>query len=228
MTKVESILGWVYLPVHSFALAYLLLIANSRLFPALGFRLDTPHLNVLYYAIGFVFLLVCLFRYLRESFGDMCANFLSTIHGVFGGYVINYFALFALELVLRLVLENTVNPNSAAINAEVLLNPSTMIVVSVLLAPVVEEVLFRGVAFGTIRKSSRIAAYAVSALLFAVYHLWSYMLASPSWDLLLYMLQYIPSGLVLAWCYEKSKSIWGPIFLHMMINAVSISVTLRL
>ena len=39
----------------------------------------------------------------------------------------------------------------------------------------------------------------------------------------IFLLQYIPASLLLARCYERCNSIWGSIFFHMLINAVSFS-----
>ena len=98
------------------------------------------------------------------------------------------------------------------------------LVIAVLFAPVVEESMFRGALFGAIRTKSRIAAYIVTALLFAVYHLWPYFIAEFAWKDLLYLLQYIPIGVILAWSYERSGTIWTSILVHALINYVAVSV----
>ena len=36
-------------------------------------------------------------------------------------------------------------------------------------------------------------------------------------------LQDLPAGLCLAWAYERSGSIWVPIGMHMLINAMSLA-----
>ena len=99
-----------------------------------------------------------------------------------------------------------------------------IIVAAVLLAPIVEETLFRGALFGTLRGRNRLLAYAVSALAFAVYHMWQYFIAGFEWQMLLFLLQYIPPSIALCWCYEKSGSIWAPITLHALVNFMSIQM----
>ena len=37
-------------------------------------------------------------------------------------------------------------------------------------------------------------------------------------------LAYVPAGIALGWTYEKSNTIWGPILLHMAINAISFGI----
>ena len=226
MNYTESVVGWVYTFVHTFALGYVVILLNMYLFPSLGFTLSSSHVNLLYYGISFVFLFCFLHKFMRSSFNYLLQNKMDTLTSVVLGYVIYVVAMNIVSIGLSAFLEDLTNPNTASVNSEVKLNPNTMIVIAVLLAPIVEEVLFRGVVFGTTRKKSRILAYAVSSIFFSVYHLWDYMLAGFSWDLVLYLLQYIPAGIILCWVYERSKNVWGPVFLHMLINYVSISITI--
>ena len=96
-----------------------------------------------------------------------------------------------------------------------------MLLVSVVLAPVVEETLVRGVVFGSIYPASRVLAYIVSILLFTLMHNWQYFGLHPFVSILLSCLPYIPASVALAWTYEKGGTIWAPITLHAIINAMS-------
>ena len=58
-------------------------------------------------------------------------------------------------------------------------------------------------------------------LLFGLYHVWGYAFADPIYWL--YLLQYLPVSWLLCRCYERCNSSWGSIFLHMTLNAVSLS-----
>ena len=96
--------------------------------------------------------------------------------------------------------------------------------VAVLMAPLVEECLFRGVVFGTIRPHSRFWAYAVSIALFSLYHVWQYVVMYGDPKLLLSARAYVPVSAALTFCYEQTRSIWPPVFFHMCINALSLTV----
>ena len=165
---------------------------------------------------------------MRASFHDLCDNIWRTLKAVVLGFILTKLLDIVLAYVLAKLLGGFSNPNSQTVSGAVSLNAGVMTAVIVLLGPVVEEILFRGVVFGTIRKSSRIAAYIVSFLLFSVYHLWQYMLTGFDWTLLMGLLQYLPASLMLAWCYEESRSIWGPIFLHMLLNLLTLQLQLNL
>ena len=224
MTKTEGVIGWVYVFVHVFAMTYILSALNTYVFPAMGFQLNNGYLNLLYYGIGFVFLLTTLFKFMKQSFADLCSNVLDTLIGVGAGYILYILLSYAVNSFLGLFLTDLTNPNSSAVATETRLNPNTMLAIGVLLAPIVEEILFRGVVFGTLRKKSRLLAYAVSSVLFSIYHLWSYLIYSFNPVLLLFLVQYVPAGIVLAWSYERGRNVWCPVFLHMLINYISISI----
>ena len=92
---------------------------------------------------------------------------------------------------------------------------------TVVLAPVSEECLFRGLIFGCARKHSRWAAYVVSAAAFGALHVMGYVGSFGAVQLLLCFLQYLPAGLVLAAAMEKTDSIVTAMCIHAINNAVS-------
>jgi len=86
---------------------------------------------------------------------------------------------------------------------------ATLLVAGVV-APAIEEVAFRGILYRWLAERTRVPlAIAGSALAFAVLH------GVPS---------LIPGilvlGAILAWSYERARSIWAPIVLHGSYNAV--------
>lgn len=93
----------------------------------------------------------------------------------------------------------------------------------VLLMPVVEEFIFRGVILGSLYPRSSVLAVILSVVLFAAFHTVPY-LGGPDDALyyFLYTFQYIPMGLFLAWLYISTDSIFAPILMHMIYNYVLI------
>ena len=100
-------------------------------------------------------------------------------------------------------------------------NEYIMMAVTIILAPVIEETLVRGLVFGSIRPTSRVMAYIVSVVLFTLMHNWQYFLLYPAGKVLLSCIPYLPASVALAWTYEKAGTIWAPITLHALINALS-------
>lgn len=221
MSKAQVILGLVYLPIHIFLLPWLLLPLLALVMP----ELDDGMINLVYYAVGGVFVLAVFWRYLRvhfDAFLDRIGWCLLTMLMTLG---LEYFLSYAVSTIIFAFPDLfTANPNDEAIMEIAEISYGPVKAVTIFLAPIVEEVLFRGVVFGSIRQRSRTAAYVVSILVFSVYHVWQYALAYADWTQLVYIIQYIPASFALAWCYERSGSIWAPIAFHMGVNAMSFYV----
>ena len=225
MTRAERIIGWVYLPIHMFLLPIYSGLIFTPIMELFGIPLTDSHLSVMYYGLGFLVVLIGMFRYLKRSFSDIFDHPLYFLQAVVLAYVAKWVLEYAVSFLLIAVLPEVSNPNQTAITQQTQQNTSLMIVAIVLFAPIVEEVLFRGMLFGVVRRKSRVLAYVLSTVVFAVYHIWKYFLGGFDWTLLLYMLQYVPGGLALAWCYERSGTVWAPIVLHLLNNVFVFTVT---
>lgn len=221
MTPTERVLGWIWLPVNTFLLP---ILAAVYVYANPG-QLSDGALNLVTCAVSAVALLLMLHRFWRESFHRMLDRPGRCLGAMLLGLLVNYALSLVVSPVLLLALDGAVdNPNNAAL-VEIAQQDLGMIkAASIFLAPLVEETLFRGVVFGSLRPRHRFGAYALSTGLFALLHVWQYILVSADASLLVYALQYIPSGVALAYCYERSGSIWPPIFLHMLLNIVAFTV----
>ena len=104
----------------------------------------------------------------------------------------------------------------AAEQAIALLEPWLVIIAIVILAPIAEEIFFRGVVFNALlREGGRRWAYLASSVLFAVIHL-SLVALVPIFLL----------GLALAWVYERTNNLLAPIAMHATVNAISVALAL--
>ena len=220
MTKAQTILGWCYLPVHMFVLPILL----SLLSVYSDVELDEVTLNVVYYAIGILFVMALMIKYLRRDFDNLLDKPVWSLLTIVQAYFINLVMSYAVVLVLELVLSGIINnPNNDLVSDMAQESSGSVFGLAVLIGPIVEEVLFRGTVFGSIRKKNRAAAYIVSMALFAMYHIWQFAVAYGDASLLIYALQYLPVGFALAWIYERTSSIWASIIFHMATNAISLA-----
>ena len=95
------------------------------------------------------------------------------------------------------------------------------LLIIIFLAPFVEEVLFRGLVFGNLKSKSRVVAYLLSCLLFALLHVWQFAIVNQDITYFLLMVQYLVPGVVLAWAYEHSGTLWASIGIHAAANALS-------
>ena len=183
--------------------------------------LSGARFNLLYYCMSFALVLVLLGRYLLRSWRNLAENPGLCLMHFLTAWGLCLALNFAVNLLMLLISPSGSNPNQDTVNSLTAQDRSTMMAVAVLLAPVVEEAIFRGGIFCTIRRRSRIAAYVVTVLVFGLYHIASYIVSSGDLRMLIYVIQYIPGGVALCWSYDKSGSIWTAIFFHMSYNFVS-------
>ena len=224
-TRGEALFGLAYLILHMFFMGPAIgLFANL-----FGLSLSIIALNLLYFLTGSLVLTLGMRQYLMASFDRFRAYGIRNLKAFGLGCVIRYGSAIPLTMILLLFLpEFSTTPNNEAVRAMAYDHLFPTAFLAIVLAPIVEELLFRGALYGGLRNRNRIAAYVVSALLFAFLHVLSFLLFLPTVSLLLMMLLYVPAGVALAYAYEKSGSIWTAIFLHAGMNflAIALNVTL--
>lgn len=215
LSRGETVAVLVWLPVHLLALPVLaaLLMLSGLVSEAVA--------EFLVYAVGAAYMLLALRRFLRRDFDPLCDRPFRALLTVLGCYLLSRFGLTLVNL-LSLALDlSASNDNNDAVIELVKADLGPASAMAVFLAPIVEECIFRAGVFGLIRRKSRVLAYAVSALVFGLYHVWSGALSDPIQ--LLFVLDYLPSSLALAYAYERTNSIWSSIFLHMLTNALAVA-----
>ena len=226
MNHTERLAGTVFFIVY---LLVMPLLAN-RLFALfavlLDIQIDKGLQNALYYYFLFAVTLLIFHRFIASTTSKFFDNLNRSLTTLFLSLLVFYGANELIYRVLNFFFGSRVNLNDTTIAAQVGAAPRTTALIVIFLAPFVEEVLFRGLVFGCIRENSRVVAYAVSALLFAFTHVWTFALSS--WDLsyLILMLQYLVPALVFAWAFERSGTLWTSILLHAAVNALALYVIL--
>lgn len=213
LSKKQTIAVLIWLPVHILALPYLLSIPMM-----MGFFSDMTA-NLLVYVIGAAYMLLVLRRFFRQDFDTLCDRPLRVLLTVVGAYWLARFGEVLISLLLDALSVTDSNGNNDAVIEMAKANIGPTAAMAVILAPIVEEGLFRAGIFGLIRRKSRFWAYTASILLFGLYHVWQSALYDPRQ--LIFILQYIPASFALCYTYERTDSIWGSIFLHMLTNGVS-------
>ena len=117
-----------------------------------------------------------------------------------------------------------VNQNDASISGMAQGSYYLMLLGTVILTPVAEECVYRGLIFRNIYGTSPVAAYLISMAAFSMVHIVSYVGVYTPLRLVLAFLQYLPAGLWLGWCYVKSGSIYGPMVMHGLINLYALNL----
>ena len=178
--------------------------------------------NFLYYVFGTAYMLATCMPFLRRDFDPLVERPFHSLMEILTGYFTMVCINFCVNLLLIEVLPTLENPNNTAVSQLVFENFGMMKASLMYFTPITEEMLFRAGIFGMIyQQLGRKPAYIVSVGLFSLYHVWSYAIVDPmNW---IYLLQYIPVSFLLARCYERTNSIWCPIFFHMTVNSAAVS-----
>ena len=136
------------------------------------------------------------------------------------GFVAYWLLNFLLAQVLFAIDTNFTSINDVTIQSLVKDNYFLMFVGSVILVPITEECLFRGLVFRGMYDRSPILAWVLSVSLFSAVHIISYIGFYPFKTILLCFVQYIPAGVCLAGAYRLSGSLLSPILIHALVNFV--------
>ena len=222
MTAGEQLAGLcfflIYLLVLPFVTEPLFRLAEKLLKTDISQTLQ----NTLYYYVLFAATVIIFHNFLGVATRRLIDNPRESVRTVLVGMV----ALYGLnELVFRLtniLIGNRTNLNDTTISAQINDAPRVTMLIVILLAPFVEEVLFRGLVFGGLKSRSRVMAYLISCLLFAALHVWQFAVVQQDITYFVLMVQYLVPGLVLAWAYDHSGTVWAPFLIHAAANALSI------
>ena len=215
--RTETILGSFYLFFDVFVLPLALGLVNSRLPEPLG----SARINFLYFLINFAVILPIFRKFLLQSLKDTRKVLFSTLRFALLGYV-GYRVLsdLLLSLILR-IYPPFYNFNDLNVALTLKDDFALMAVGTVLLVPIAEETLFRGLIFRGLYDRSPLAAYLVSMVSFAAVHVIGYVGIADAPILFLSFLQYLPAGYCLCFAYRRSCTIASPILIHMLVNAVA-------
>ncbi len=219
-TRGEIIAGGIYLGLSQKVLP--LLLALLVLIPGIG--MNETGVNILFFLINFVtvafifrnFLWVTLLNIRRRIF----LIFWYALLAILGNQLLS-------ELVYALIMmlsPDFANVNDATINFMVQEQPQLMFLCTVILVPITEEVLYRGLIFRGLYDRSPLAAHFASILIFSMIHVSGYVGLYDVGTLMLCFLQYIPVTYCLNFAYVHSGSILAPILVHMANNAMAMAL----
>lgn len=215
LTRTEAILGWCYLPVYLIVLNLLLQLINEKL--SLGMTALT--INIVYFAVNVLAVVLIFRRFLRQSFFG--GSFWGFVQALVLGFAMYYAGTWVLQFLLSKLAPGFTIYNNNTVAGLISTNTYVMMAITVLVAPIIEETLVRGLVFGSIRPTSRMMAYLVSVILFTLMHNWQYFMLYPAASVLISCIPYIPASIALAWTYERAGTIWASITLHAVVNALS-------
>ena len=215
-TKTEVGLGLVWLVIHMFVCPMLLSLLPQDTDPVMA--------NALYYGVSLAVTLTFGMKLLRREFDHLLDRKFHCVKGFLAAYLFWYAMSLVMVAILTALNQSQDLPNDMAMDVLAQQNFRVTLTLSVIVAPILEEILFRGILFQSIRKHSRLWAYVASIAMFGLYHVWQFAYLYQDWTYLLYALQYIPITLALTWSYEHTGSLWVPIFFHASNNYMAMQI----
>lgn len=219
-THHERLWGWIYLGLQVLILPTLIYVTNLFF----GLQMTDAQINFVFFALNFTCVTGIFHRFLLENGKLALRAPLFVIITVIGGYFLNGILSYGVSALILALQPEFYNVNDSFISTMVADDYKLMLIGTVFLVPITEELLYRGLIFGGLYNRSRILAYVVSTLAFGALHVYNYIGLYPPVHLLLCLLEYIPASLCLGWAYARTDSIWTPILIHMSVNYIAVSV----
>lgn len=216
MTHDEFVRGWVFFALYFLVFPFVMAGLQWVFDHTWSLYLSDAAANVLYYLFSDVLVFLVFWTFLQNAL-DILMDYLPENLFAFGTGLLGAGALHLLVMRLPYPVDNPVFEDWPA---QFAYSPWATIAIVVILMPIVEEVLFRGLLFGGLRRYSRSLAWMVTVVVFMLYCVWTFAFSFGDMRYLLLGLQYLPMSLALTWCYDRGGSIWSPIFLHMVINGI--------
>lgn len=218
LTRDEQRKGYAFFALYFLVFPVLKMGVESLFDRLFGLYLSEAMSSAVYYYIMAVLTMVVFWGFLKNAaliFRECPReNLFAMTTGLAGGA-----ALQLLTLLLPWPLEN---PNCQSWAQQYSYSYGATILIVVLLMPAIEEVLFRGLVFGSLRRRSRALAWVVSVGLFMLYSVWTFAVAYGDARYLLLAFQYLPMALALTWCYDRGGSIWSAVALHAAFDAIAL------
>jgi membrane protease YdiL (CAAX protease family) len=219
LTSGETLWGFFWMVFQFMFLPSLLAYGNSLLKrPFSG-----AELNFCYYFLNFLAVFCIFSSFLKKSALQVKKHPAYFLQAIILGFVAYYACSWVVGWFIGLIRPGFANLNDSAIAKLSSGSYFLMAIGTVLLVPPVEECLFRGLIFRNLYEKSHWAAYLISIIAFAAIHLMNYLTVYSPLGLILAFLQYVPAGLCLAWSYAKADTIFAPIVIHAIVNAMGIS-----
>lgn len=169
---------------------------------------------------------IILRKFIRRQWKDFMNNkFSIVVAGCFLGFFLNICANAVGNSIVKIFVDQSQSVNQQQVESLAKSIPALMFIVTGFLAPIGEELIFRGVIFTGLRKYNRVLAYVVSAFLFGFIHVMNSVFAGNIGEMI-QMIPYVCSGIVFAYIYESTDNIWSSILTHMTNNIFAMLVLL--
>jgi membrane protease YdiL (CAAX protease family) len=181
----------------------------------------TAYLNIILDSVLVIMASIIFKDSLKQQWRDFLKNKKDNLlYACIIGVAMIYAAAIIGSMISSLFGAQSSSQNQELIESVASSRPLVMFATSVLLAPVFEEILFRGVIFGWAYEVNPIFAHLLSGFLFGFLHIMDAVL-SGNFGEFVQIFSYFFMGCVLSFLYEKRNNIFVPIITHSLNNFIS-------
>ena len=156
-------LGWIYYPLQLLIIPLVISLVNALI----GYPMNEAVLNFVYFAVNFVCILLIGFRFLKNNAKNALKAPLRCISSAVIGLFFYWGLSYIIQIFIMIIDPTFFNVNDASIDNMIQENSTLMTVGIVLLVPIAEEFLYRGLFFSQFYNRKPIAAYLISTCIFA-------------------------------------------------------------
>ena len=206
---------WWILIVYAITQYSILVIA-----PVLNFLtpLDKLHASIYGNILGFTLGMIVILMLLRSEMGAQREPGVATVGQTIIWSILGIFMAFIGQMIAANIEVYIFHIETSSENTENIMKITEIAplfsIITVIIAPILEEVVFRKIIFGTLYKRMNfILAGIISAVIFGLIHL------DPT-----HLLIYTAMGLVFAYLYVKTKRIIVPIIAHAGMNGIVVLI----
>ena len=217
-TTAEITLGWIYYAIQLLVLPEVIVLCLLLL----GLDTSSFVLNFIYFCVNFAVFGLIFHKFLWKSLKKACSIKKKCLKYAGLGFLIYWILNIVVFSLIIKIYPGYANLNNEAVGTMAQDHFGAIAVATVLLAPLAEELVFRGLIFQGLYNRSRFLAYVISAFAFSVIHLIGYLGSMDLTHMILSFIQYLPAGLALGWVYGKTDTICTPILMHMLVNLFGI------
>ena len=143
MTRRETLLGWVYLLFSMFILPVAVYLINDLL----SLQLSDTEVNLIYMGLNFLAIALIFRRFLTASVKSAANKPWRVLAFAAAGFALYYLGSLMVAMVIVFVSPDFMNVNDSAVIGLFEEHSAWMAVSTVLLVPITEETLYRGLLF---------------------------------------------------------------------------------
>ena len=188
----------------------------------------TALLNVMLDGILVVISLFIFKDSLKEQFKDFNLHFKDNlIYAFIKGPLIVYGCSFIGGILSYAFQGNVTSENQALLEVLISEHFVLMVFASVVLAPIFEELLFRGTVFAWFYEYNSVLAHILSGFIFGFVHVMNAVLSGNVGELV-QVFSYFFMGVGLSFLYEKTNNIYVPMITHALNNLIAVLMVMMI